>query len=137
MMFGAPMRQYLGARATIEDSFSDLKTHQVLIYAAMRDALDALFDDLAPRGSTAQSKKTMGLAGWWFHARRNCGISMLSAGAPRRSGLMVSFWRHLWRCSPRRTIGCKKGAGDTAGRVAANERELGGIVEGKPGWRRL
>jgi type VI secretion system protein ImpI len=48
MMFGAPMRQYLGARATIENSFSDLKTHQVLIYAAMRDALDALFDDLAP-----------------------------------------------------------------------------------------
>ena len=49
MMFGAPMRQYLGARATIENSFSDLKTHQVLIYAAMRDALDALFDDLAPK----------------------------------------------------------------------------------------
>jgi type VI secretion system protein ImpI len=48
MMFGAPTRQYLGARATIENSFSDLKTHQVLIYAAMRDALDALFDDLAP-----------------------------------------------------------------------------------------
>jgi type VI secretion system protein ImpI len=48
MMFGAPMRQYLGAPATIENSFSDLKTHQVLIYAAMRDALDALFDDLAP-----------------------------------------------------------------------------------------
>jgi type VI secretion system protein ImpI len=48
MMFGVPKRQYLDARATIENSFSDLKTHQILIYAAMRDALDALFDDLAP-----------------------------------------------------------------------------------------
>ncbi len=48
IMFGAPMRQYLGAQATIENTFSDLKTHQVLIYAAMRDALDLLFEDLAP-----------------------------------------------------------------------------------------
>jgi type VI secretion system protein ImpI len=48
IMFGAPMRQYLSAQATIENTFSDLKTHQVLIYAAMRDALDVLFEDLAP-----------------------------------------------------------------------------------------
>ena len=48
IMFGAPTRQYLDARATIESSFSDLKTHQVLTYGAMRGALDALFEDLAP-----------------------------------------------------------------------------------------
>ena len=48
IMFGAPTRQYLDARATIESSFADLKTHQFLTYGAMRDALDALFEDLAP-----------------------------------------------------------------------------------------
>ena len=63
MMFGAPMRQYLGARATIENSFSDLKTHQVLIYAAMRDALDALFDDLAPERIDRSVEEDHGLVG--------------------------------------------------------------------------
>lgn len=48
IMFGGPTRQYLDARATIESSFSDLKAHQLLTYGAVRDALDALFDDLAP-----------------------------------------------------------------------------------------
>jgi type VI secretion system protein ImpI len=48
IMFGGPTQQYLDARATIESSFSDLKTHQVLTYGAMQDALDALFEDLAP-----------------------------------------------------------------------------------------
>ena len=48
IMFGGPTRQYLDARATIEASFADLKTHQLLTYGAMRDALDALFEDLAP-----------------------------------------------------------------------------------------
>jgi type VI secretion system protein ImpI len=48
VMFGKPTRQYLDARATIESSFSDLKAHQLLTYGAVRDALDALFDDLAP-----------------------------------------------------------------------------------------
>jgi type VI secretion system protein ImpI len=48
IMFGRTTRQYLDAKATIENSFSDLKTHQILTYGAMRDALDALFEDLAP-----------------------------------------------------------------------------------------
>jgi type VI secretion system protein ImpI len=48
IMFDGPARQYLDARATVEKSFSDLKTHQVLTYGAMQDALDALFEDLAP-----------------------------------------------------------------------------------------
>jgi type VI secretion system protein ImpI len=48
IMFGRPTRQYLDARATVENSFSDLRTHQILTYGAIRDALDALFEDLAP-----------------------------------------------------------------------------------------
>jgi type VI secretion system protein ImpI len=48
IMFGPPTRNYLDARTTIERSFGDLKTHQILTYSAMQGALDALFEDLAP-----------------------------------------------------------------------------------------
>jgi type VI secretion system protein ImpI len=48
IMFGPPTRNYLDARATIERSFGDLKTHQILTYSATQNALDALFEDLAP-----------------------------------------------------------------------------------------
>ena len=48
VMFGSPTRNYLDARTTIERSFEDLKTHQILTYSATQNALDALFEDLAP-----------------------------------------------------------------------------------------
>jgi len=48
VMFGPRTRNYLDARTTIERSFGDLKTHQVLTYGAMQGALEALFEDLAP-----------------------------------------------------------------------------------------
>ncbi len=48
IMLGPPTRQYLNLQATLEESFQDLKTHQLLTYGAMQGALDALFDDLAP-----------------------------------------------------------------------------------------
>ena len=63
IMFGAPTRQYLDARATIEGSFADLKTHQILTYAAMRGALDALFEDLAPERIDRSVESDRGLSG--------------------------------------------------------------------------
>jgi len=48
VMFGPRTRNYLDAQATIEQSFADLKTHQILSFGAMQAALDALFEDLAP-----------------------------------------------------------------------------------------
>ena len=48
IMFGPRTRNYLDARTTIERSFGDLKTHQILTFSAMQGALDALFEDLAP-----------------------------------------------------------------------------------------
>ena len=47
-MFGPRTRNYLDARETIERSFGDLKSHQLLTFGAMQGALDALFEDLAP-----------------------------------------------------------------------------------------
>jgi type VI secretion system protein ImpI len=48
IMFGPPTRNYLDARATIEQSFADLKSHQLLSLAATQAALEGLFEDLAP-----------------------------------------------------------------------------------------
>jgi type VI secretion system protein ImpI len=48
VMFGPRTRNYLDAQTTIERSFGDLKTHQILTYSATQNALDALFEDLAP-----------------------------------------------------------------------------------------
>ena len=48
VMFGPRTRNYLDAQTTIEQSFADLKTHQILTFGAMQAALDALFEDLAP-----------------------------------------------------------------------------------------
>ncbi len=62
-MFGAPTRQYLDARATIESSFSDLKTHQILTYGAVQGALDALFEDFAPERIDRSVEPDRGLGG--------------------------------------------------------------------------
>ncbi len=48
IMFGPPTRGYLDARATISQSFADLKAHQLLTLAATQAALEDLFDDLSP-----------------------------------------------------------------------------------------
>ncbi len=63
IMFGAPTRQYLDARETIESSFSDLKTHQILTYGAMQGALDALFEDFAPERIDRSVEPDRGLGG--------------------------------------------------------------------------
>jgi type VI secretion system protein ImpI len=62
IMFGPRTRNYLDARATIERSFGDLKTHQILTFSAMQGALDALFEDLAPEriGHSVEPEKGIG-----------------------------------------------------------------------------
>ncbi len=62
VMFGPRTRNYLDARTTIERSFGDLKTHQILTFSAMQGALDALFEDLAPEriDHSVESEKGIG-----------------------------------------------------------------------------
>jgi type VI secretion system protein ImpI len=59
IMFGPPSRSYLDARETIERSFADIKAHQMLTFGAMQNALEALFEDLAPEkiDSAAESDR--------------------------------------------------------------------------------
>lgn len=47
-MFSRRRAGYLDARASLEDTFSDLKAHELATYAAMQRALARLLDEIAP-----------------------------------------------------------------------------------------
>ena len=48
IMLGAPTRNYLDGKKTVERSFGDLKAHQILTFGAIQGSLEALFEDFAP-----------------------------------------------------------------------------------------
>ncbi len=48
VMFGRRKAGYLGAQASLEHGFSDLKTHEYATYAAMQKALARLLEDFSP-----------------------------------------------------------------------------------------
>lgn len=48
IMFAKRRAGYLDATRSVEDAFSDLKTHELATYAAMQAALSRLLDDLSP-----------------------------------------------------------------------------------------
>ncbi len=63
-MFGPGSSSYLDSRRTIENSFADLKTHQVAALAAMQSAAAQLFEELDPeaveQASGAPKKSLLG-----------------------------------------------------------------------------
>jgi len=63
IMFGPPTHSYLDAQRTIEQSFEDLKAHQIKTYAAMQNALRMLLEDLDPQTIESQKEADRGLAG--------------------------------------------------------------------------
>jgi type VI secretion system protein ImpI len=63
LMFGTPTRGYLDARRTLEQSFKDLKTHQVKTYSAMQHALRMMAEDLEPQAVEEGLEADRGLGG--------------------------------------------------------------------------
>ncbi len=57
IMFGQPAAGYLDPKATIEQSFADLKLHETATFSAMQQALIQLMEDLSP-GSIEQAAGT-------------------------------------------------------------------------------
>ncbi len=47
-MFSRRRKGYLDAKASIEDAFADLKSHEMATFAAMQQALGRLLDDFSP-----------------------------------------------------------------------------------------
>jgi type VI secretion system protein ImpI len=62
IMFGPPTRSYLDASRAIEQSFADLKTHQLQTYAAMQQALRMLIEDVDPQAIDKETETDRGIA---------------------------------------------------------------------------
>jgi type VI secretion system protein ImpI len=62
IMFGPPTTSYLDARRAFEQSFDDLKTHQIKTYAAMQQALRRLVADLDPQAIDRDMEAERGIA---------------------------------------------------------------------------
>jgi type VI secretion system protein ImpI len=62
IMLGPPSSGYLNAQRAFEQSFKDLKTHQVKTYSAMQHALRLLVEDLAPEAIAESADADRGLA---------------------------------------------------------------------------
>lgn len=60
IMFGRPSSGYLDARRAMDDSFKDLKTHQVKTYSAMQHALRLLMANLDPDSIEQSSEEDRG-----------------------------------------------------------------------------
>jgi type VI secretion system protein ImpI len=63
IMFGPANQSYLDARRAVEQSFADLKTHQIKTYAAMQHALNALLADLDPKSIDQATEADRGISG--------------------------------------------------------------------------
>ncbi|HEU4517982.1 MAG TPA: type VI secretion system-associated FHA domain protein TagH, partial [Microvirga sp.] len=105
LMFGRPTSGYLDARRTFEQSFKDLKVHQVKTYAAMQHALRLLVEDLDPQAieeATAADKGLGALVGsrkarmWDTYAAR-----WQAKTAPHDDGLVDAFMLYFAECYDR------------------------------------
>jgi type VI secretion system protein ImpI len=63
IMLGRPSSGYLDARRAFEQSFKDLKVHQVKTYSAMQHALRLLMEDLDPASIEESAEGDRGLSG--------------------------------------------------------------------------
>jgi type VI secretion system protein ImpI len=91
IMFGPASRSYLDARRAVEQSFADLKTHQLKTYAAMQHALHALLSDLDPKSIDQAVEADRGIAGlmtsrkarlWDFYVAQWEAMARLDANGP-------------------------------------------------------
>lgn len=62
VLFGPPSRSYLGIEETMDESFADLGTHQMALYAAMQGAVERMLKDLDPAAIEAGGGEEKGFA---------------------------------------------------------------------------
>jgi type VI secretion system protein ImpI len=62
IMFGPRTSGYLDARRAFDGAFTDLKTHQIMTFAAMQQAVRMLVEDLDPQAIEAAAGEDKGLA---------------------------------------------------------------------------
>jgi len=105
LMFGKPTGGYLDARRAFEDSFKDLKTHQVKTYSAMQHALRMLVEDLDPQAvsETVDTDRGLGaLVGSRKAKLWDAYVARWEAKtAPHDDGLVDAFMIYFAECYDR------------------------------------
>ena len=105
LIFGQPRSGYLDAKRAFDESFRDLKAHQIKTYSAMQHALKMLVEDLDPQAineATAQDGGISGLIGSRKAKMWEAYVARWDAKtAPYENGLVDAFMIYFAECYDR------------------------------------
>jgi type VI secretion system protein ImpI len=105
LIFGQPRSGYLDAKRAFDESFRDLKAHQIKTYSAMQHALKMLVEDLDPQAiteATAQDGGISGLIGSRKAKMWDAYVARWDAKtAPYENGLVDAFMIYFAECYDR------------------------------------
>lgn len=105
LIFGQPRSGYLDAKRAFDESFRDLKAHQIKTYSAMQHALRMLVEDLDPQAiaeSTAPDGGIGGLIGSRKAKMWDAYVARWEAKtAPYEDGLVDAFMIYFAECYDR------------------------------------
>jgi len=105
LIFGKPKSGYLSAQKAFDESFRDLKAHQIKTYSAMQHALRMLVEDLDPQAiaeGTAQERGLDSLLGSRKAKMWDAYVARWEAKtAPYEDGLVDAFMLYFAECYDR------------------------------------
>ncbi|MGX5734127.1 type VI secretion system-associated FHA domain protein TagH [Bosea thiooxidans] len=105
LIFGQPRSGYLDAKRAFDESFRDLKAHQIKTYSAMQHALKMLVEDLDPQ-AVAEATASEGGIGGLIGSRKaklwDAYVARWEAKtAPYENGLVDAFMIYFAECYDR------------------------------------
>lgn len=105
LIFGRPTSGYLDARRAFEDSFKDLKVHQIKTYSAMQHALRMLVEDLDPQAVAESMPPERGLESLIGSRKAKLWDAYVARWdaktAPYEDGLVDAFMLYFAECYDR------------------------------------
>lgn len=105
LIFGRPTSGYLNAQKAFEESFKDLKVHQIKTYSAMQHALRMLVEDLDPQAVAESLEAGRGLDGLLSSRKGKLWDAYVARWeaktAPYEDGLVDAFMLYFAECYDR------------------------------------
>ncbi len=105
LIFGQPRSGYLDARRAFDESFRDLKAHQIKTYSAMQHALKMLVEDLDPQAVAETTEPEGGLSGLIGSRKAKMWDAYVARWeaktAPYENGLVDAFMIYFAECYDR------------------------------------
>ena len=105
LIFGKPKSGYLSAQKAFDESFKDLKAHQIKTYSAMQNALRMLVEDLDPQAVAESLPPERGLEGLIGSRKARMWDAYVARWdaktAPFEDGLVDAFMLYFAECYDR------------------------------------